>query len=592
MNFPLKLRFLTLLITVIFILIFGKLFYWQVISYDKLASQADKQHFSSQILPAVRGEILASDHSPLVTNKETYLLYAHLPELPANKLDLAGKLAGILSVGVPYVSSESSQISSADLETFQQSTKSTLQGKILDKIASTSALWVNLAHFVSSPTKNTIESLKIPGLGFTPETTRDYPEASMAAHLLGFVGSDNLGSPKGFFGLEGYFDRELAGRAGEIRTERDAFGQPIAIGEETKTAKQDGGNLITSLDRSVQHFVETDLKTGIKDWKASGGTVVVIEPDTGRIIALASFPTYDPRDFSYYATNLYKNPAVADLYEPGSIFKPLVVSAALNEGKITPQTRCDRCTGPVPIGGFLIHTFNNQYHPNLDMTEVLINSDNTGMVFVGSKLGFTDFYSYLSRYGFAQKTNVDLQEEEGGSLRKIGDYYPIDQATLAFGQGINVTAMQMVRAWSTLANGGLLITPHLVTDIEKDGVKINVEPKSKVRVLKTETTKIITQMLTRVARESPTHFPLDRIADLRQFNIAAKSGTAQIALGGKYKDVGTIASVIGFFPADKPRFLIYVKLNEPEVRPWGSDTAGPVFFAIIHDLVNYYSLAP
>lgn len=576
----------------VFILILGRLFYWQVIKGEKLAAQAEDQHYYTLIVPAKRGEIRFHDSSPLVSNKNSFLLYSNLSKLTNDKELVSEKLAEILSMQIPLISTASAQISQEEKDKFLKSNQQDLKKKLFERLNYKDGLWVNLAHFVSRSNKDLIKSLNITGLEFTPEETRDYPEASIAAHILGFVGSDRNGSPKGYFGLEGYYERELSGKPGELRVEKDAFGRPIAIGEEERREKQNGNQLVTNLDRSVQLFVERNLEKGISDWKAIGGSAVVANPKTGAIIAMANFPSYHPENFSYFSTSLYKNPAVADLYEPGSIMKPLIMAAAINENTLTPETRCDRCDGPRLVGGFFIHTFNNTYHPNLTMTETLINSDNTGMVFAGEKLGFNSLYEYLKKFGFGQKTGIDLEEEEGGSLRDPDTYYESDRATLSFGQGVAVNAVQMVKAFSALANGGKPVTPHLVSDVWDGQKKIKLNWKTGPQVISESTAKTVTEMMVQVCEESPTRFPRERIRELEKYKIACKSGTAQIAIGGKYKEKGTTASVIGFFPANDPKFLIYVKLVEPELRPWGSDTAGPVFFNIIRDLINHYLISP
>lgn len=592
MSFETKVRFIGMALFVGFLLIFSRLFYIQVLSTEKFSAQAEKQHFYRLFLPARRGEIKAVDNFPLSADKDSYLLYAHLPELTTNKELVAKNLAKLLAEKIPIISTDSAILSPEDKEKYLKKNQKDLEQNILERLNHQNALWVNLFHFLDSKEKTKIEEMHFSGLGFTTEDARDYPEASMAAHVLGLVGSDPNGNPKGYFGLEGFYDRELSGKPGEIRVEKDAFGRPIAIGQELRKEKADGRNLVTTINRPAQLFVQQQLIKGISDWKATGGTAIVMDPNDGAILAMSSFPNYEPDRFQYFPTSLYKNPAIANLYEPGSILKPLVMAAAINENKVTPETKCDQCDGPKKIGEYYIHTFNDKYHPNLNMVEVLINSDNTGMAFVGEKLSFTRLYNYMKHYKFGQKTGVDLQEEEEGSLRDINDYYPIDKATLTFGQGINVNALQIMRAWSSLANGGYIITPHFVSEIEGSTEKISLKWPKGEKVLSNETTKLITEMLVRVANESPTHFPKDRIPELSAFRLAVKSGTAQIALGGKYREKGTIASVIGYFPAAKPRFLVMVKLNEPEVRPWGADTAGPVFFAIVKNLIEYYGISP
>ena len=576
----------------LFITIVARLFNWQILNSERLSAQADGQHFYSLIVPANRGEIRFSDSLPLVSNKNSFLLYANLTKISDAKESISQKLAQTLAPQIPFVSSNSAELSIDDRENFLKSNQEELVKKIFSRLNDSNGIWVNLAHFVSRENKNLITKFNISGLGFANEQTRDYPESSMAAHIVGFVGADRNGNPKGYFGLEGHYERELSGKPGETKVEKDAFGRPIAIGQEERQEAQNGHDLITTLDRSVQSFVESNLKKGISDWKAKGGTAIVSDPNTGAVLAMASFPSFDPDNFSYYPTTLYKNPAVADLYEPGSIIKPLVMSAAINEGKVTPETRCDRCGGPRPIGGYFVHTFNDTYHPNLTMTETLVNSDNTGMIFVGEKLGFEKLYAYIQKFGFGQKSGVDLEEEEGGTLRASKNYYAIDKATLTFGQGILVNALQMVRGFSAIANGGNMVTPHVVSQIIDGPEKIDLTWKNGPQVITSGTARTISEMMVQVCEKSPTHFPRDRIKALADFRIACKSGTAQIAVAGSYKEKGTTASVIGFFPSNKPKYLVYVKLDEPELRPWGSDTAGPVFFSIVSDLINYYGITP
>ena len=592
MKFEAKVGIVSTVFLAAFLLVVLKLAFVQIISAEKLAAAAEDQHFYSLEIPARRGEIKSADGYSLVSDKDDFLFYVNLSKLTDGKEMVADKVASILANNIPIIATDSSIIAPLDREKILKENQKSIAASLISKLNVKNAVWVNLAHFVKKDQKEQIEKLNVAGLGFVDEQSRDYPEASMAAHLLGFVGFDSVGNPKGYFGLEGFYEREMAGKSGEIRIEKDAFGRPIAIGSETRREKNDGRTLVTTVNRSVQRFTETALEDGIKTWKASGGTAVVMDPRDGSILAMANFPRYDSGNFSYYTENLYKNPAIANLYEPGSIMKPLVMAAAINENKVTPETRCDRCDGPRKIGEYYIHTFNDQYHPNLTMSETLINSDNTGMVFVGEKLGFDKLYSYFEKYGFGSKSGIDLQEEEEGSLRNFNDLYPVDKATLTFGQGIALNAVQMVKAWAVLANGGVEITPHVVSKIQTDGKEIELKTPKGRRIISASTAKVLTQMLVRVANESPVHFPLDRVSELSKFRIAAKSGTAEISAGGKYQKQGTIASVIGYFPADNPRFLVMVKLNEPEVRPWGSDTAGPVFASIARDLLYYYGVTP
>ncbi len=575
-----RLRLVFLAICLCFSAVILRLFYWQINSSERLTAMANAQHYAAFEIPAQRGEIKSFDGANLVSNIQTNLLFANLKEINKSSAAISASVAPLIVSIIPLVASDSGREKNT-----QEITRN------LNQLLNTpNVVWVALRHQIDDATRQKIADLKISGLEFAPETTRFYPEASMAAHLLGFVGSDQNGLPKGYFGLEGYYHRELAGKSGERRLEKDAFGQTIALGAETVVPSENGRTLIISLDRYIQKISEKHLSEGLKNWGASSGTVIVANPKTGAILAMATFPAFTPANFSYYSADLYKNPAISESYEPGSIFKPLIMAAALNENKIKPETVCDQCAGPRYLEGGIIRTFNDQYHPNITMTEVLENSDNTGMVFIGGKLGKDLLLGYLRKYQFDKKTGIDLEGEEERPLKK--DWYPLDLATLTFGQGIAVTPIQMIRAFSALANGGYLVTPQVVMEIVDKDKKITLKANPPIQILKTETAKTITKMLVSVTEKSPLHFPRDRTANLNKFAVAAKSGTAQIPVAGHYQEGKTVGSVIGFAPVDNPKFLVLVKLNEPSVRQWGSDTAGPIFFNIIRDLLLYYNISP
>ncbi len=574
-----KINLLLVFFLVAFSMLILRASYWQIIRSEQLAIAADQEHFQILEIPAVRGKIQSHDAITLVENKPSYILYANKHQISQDHTMVMDKIVPLLLEASPLLATNSGEL--ADY-----------QKKFKEKLDSPLGIWVRLAVHLTPTVKEKIESQKIAGLSFVQNFDRDYLEASMAAHLLGFVGENDKGLPQGYFGVEGFYDKELSGKPGKFLEEMDAFGNPIVIGEVKKEEPVNGSNLELSLDRSVQFFVEKYLAEGIGTWGAKGGTAIVLNPKDGELIASVSFPNYDPNTFAFGQTVNFKDPMLSDLYEPGSIMKPLIMAAAINEEKLTPASRCPVCTGPVPIGEYFVHTFNNQYHPNLTMTEVLVNSDNTGMVYVGRTLGFAKLYDYLLRYGFSEKTGVDLEGETFVPLRPSSQWYPIDQATVTFGQGIAITPLQMIRAFSLLANKGELVTPHAVQIIrtEKD-TKLLTRPAGR-RIISETTAKVLTEMLIHVANESPLHFPKERTPGLEKFRIAAKSGTAQVPIAGHYEQGRTIGSVIGFAPADDPKFLVMVKLDSPTVRPWGSDTAGPVFFKIVAELLNYYNITP
>lgn len=326
-------RFVFLGIVCLFLLVVFRLFYWQVVKAQELSALGQSQYGTTLKISPQRGSIYTSDGFPIVSNKVSYLVFANPKEIK-NKESVANTLANILDSDVASISSTLS----------------------LDKF------WVPVSSGVDAETKQKIEDLNLSGIGFDKQYKRFYPEASMAAHLLGFVGKDDQGSDKGYFGLEGYYDRLLRGKEGVAVQVHDALGRPILAKMNQSSGETNGESLILSIDRSIQFLAEKKLKEGIRRYGATSGMVGIMEPKTGQILAIASFPAFDPRSYQEYSDSLYKNPFISDLYEPGSTFKPLVMSAALNAKVVTPQTRCDRCAGPVAVGGYELHTWNDKYY--------------------------------------------------------------------------------------------------------------------------------------------------------------------------------------------------------------------------------------
>src|SRR3989344_3790458 len=421
-----------------FFTLYARLFYWQVIRAEYLQAQAEGQHFTDIIkVGALRGNIFFADGSILASIVPFFSLFGQ-PRLIAEdqKLSTGYLLAKILVDDTDQVDS--------------------LAKDFINKI-SQDLDWVSLKRGISYEKRKQIDSLNLAGIGFEQGSGRFYPEGSSSAHILGFVGGDN----KGYFGLEGFYDGELKGVSGTLRHEKDAFGLPILIGNFFNSNAKNGKDLVLNIDRSVQFIVEQNIKAGLEKYGAKAGSVVVMDPSTGAILALASFPNYDPQKYFNFPKEYYKNPLVADQYEPGSTFKVLVMSAVLNEDLVKPDTVCDKCFGPISIGGFLIRTWNGKYYPDTTLKDVIIHSDNTGMVFVGQRLGLDKFYSYLENYGFGQPTKIDLQDESAPDIKPKNEWREIDLATASFGQGIAVTPIQMVRAVSAIANGGNLMEPHI-----------------------------------------------------------------------------------------------------------------------------------
>lgn len=544
---------------ILFGLLTFRLFYWQVLSSDRLKKEAAGQHFVEFTVAAQRGDIQDSKGEPFVINQPAYVAYAQT-RLITDRLDFSKKVGDMLSIDPASISA---------------------------MLSDPNRVWVPLAHKVEQSVVDQLAALEIPGLGFEKEPKRYYPEASTAAQLLGFVGSDINGRDTGYFGLEGYYDRQLRGSDGLMRLEKDAHGRPLLIGQEERLPSENGRTLVLWVDKVVQEIVERRLSEAMEKYGAKQGSVVLLDPKTGGVLAMASNPSYDPRSYASYDKSLFTNPIVGSSYEPGSTFKALIMAAALDHDLVKPDTMMDE-SGPFAVGPNYIRTWNNQYHGNITMTQVLEYSSNVGMVFVAQKLGKQALIDEIKAFGFGKPTNIDLEDESSPDLRPDNQWYEIDEYTASFGQGIAVTPIQMVRAVAALANGGKLMEPHVVKEIrDAKGKTIPILPKVVSQVLKPQTAKTITDMMVAAVDNGEAKF-----AKPKGYRIAGKTGTAQIPVAGHYDATKTIASFVGFAPADNPAFVMLVTLREPSSSQWGSETAAPTFFSIARDLFTYWGIPP
>lgn len=554
-------RYRTILLILIGILclIIVRLFYWQVVKASELSLLGQSQYGRViKVLPQ-RGEIKTSDNFPIATNKISYLVFANPKEIK-DKEENSLLLSRVLGVDRASVSAKLS----------------------LDRF------WVPLKSGIDMQEKEKISKLSLPGVGFEKQFIRYYPEASMAAHLLGFVGKDEAGGDKGYFGIEGYYDRLLRGKEEIAIQIHDALGRPILSRANENSKETRGSNLILNINRSIQFIAEEKLKKGIEQYGASGGLVGIIDPKTGNILALSSFPSFSPSDFQDYTPNLYKNPSISNLYEPGSTFKPLVMSSALDSNLVTPQTKCSICSGPVSVSGFDIRTWNDKYYNDNNMVGVIQHSDNIGMVFVAQKLGVDRMINYLSAFGIGDLTGIDLQGEVSQSLAPKELWYPVDLATKGFGQGISITPIELLSATSAIANKGVRMEPHVVGAVEDPNGKISkIPPKILGKPISEQTAKVMTEILVNAVNKGEASW-----TRLKGYRVAGKTGTASIPVKGRYDPNQTIASFIGFAPADNPKFAMLVVLDRPTSSIYGAETAAPIFFSIAKNLLLYYGIAP
>lgn len=574
MQIRLKIISLGFLISTLGILV--RLYYWQVVKSSDLTAQAKAQHTQKESIDARRGNILSSDGSILSSTSVSWLVYASLPELQQKPREIANMLA---SIWIPRESPEENY----DYQKTLLEEAVRLEGLLSKEDIS----WIALKHRVDDATKVNIAALKIEGIGFEPEQTRLYPEASSAAHLLGFVGKDEEGNNTGYFGLEGFYDLTLSGKPGFRQRESSALGTPILSGVWRSSEAVAGVDLVTHIDKTVQFLVEQNLQSAVEKYGAKSGVVIVMRPHDGAILGLASYPSFDPGEYWEYSDELFKNSAISNSFEPGSIFKPLVMAAGIDAGEVKPDTKCDICHEPLKIGKYAIRTWNDKYQKDATMTDVIVHSDNVGMSFVGLKLGKDTLFDYLSKYGFGSETGIDLQGEATPTLRDKNDWGDIDVATVSFGQGIAVTPIQMITAMTAIARDGKIVYPQVVDKLRVDGWEEDLKPRYGETVLSKEAANQVAQMMVEAAKNGEAKWTA-----VRGFEIAGKTGTAQIPVAGHYDEDKTIASFIGFAPAPDPEFLMLVTLREPESSPWASETAAPLWFNIAKDLFPYLGVQP
>lgn len=554
-----RLKVISFIFLLGFVAIISRLFYWQVVMRKDLSRQAAYQYKGSETTVAPRGSILAVDGTWLAAARTNWLLFADKP-----KLENLNLVANSLS---PILEEESMDI--------------------YKRINKEGAVWLPIKHKITNEQKEKIEKLGLSGIGFEAEESRFYPEGSSSAQLLGFVGKNESGEDIGYFGLEGYYDLSLRGKSGFKSQEKDLSGAPLISSGIKEISNVSGTNLITYIDKGIQAKAEEKLKLGIEKYGAKEGSVVIMDPKTGGIIAMASYPSYDPFKYGEYDGSLYKNPVISDVFEPGSIFKVVVMAAALDAGVVEPDTKCDICDGALKVDKYFIETWNKKYYPESTMTDVIVHSDNVGMSFVAQKMGYDLMYDYLEKFGIGSLTGIDLQGESSVQLRKKGTWNIVDLVTSSFGQGIATTPIQILRASSVVANKGVMVTPKVVKAIELDGWQQDVKNEEKVRVISKEASEKMTSIMVESARHGEAQW-----TNLKGFSVAGKTGTAQIPIAGHYDAEKTIASFVGFAPANNPKFIMLVTLKEPQSSQWASETAAPLWYSIARDLFIFFGIQP
>ncbi len=488
------------------------------------------------------------------------------------------------------------------------------------------------------------EGMHFIGLGMQEQYYRYYPENNLAANVLGFVSPDGNGN----YGIEGRYNTELKGKKGVFETQKDSVGRLITVGESVIEPATDGQNIVLTLDRSIQMALERKLERHVKNTRADSGQAIVMDPKTGRIIALAHYPSFDPNNYpevyekediklseqeiadlvpiedmentywlyrnvaahdrimifkntladgteiyqrykNTFGPEAYQNKAVASPYEPGSVFKVITMAIAIDDQDVTPST-VFHDSGVLEVDEFEITNVSSECTGRITATEILAFSCNTGMGKIAQRIGGNLFYNYLKRFNFGERTEIEFENEHPGKLEHFNDWAPSELVTHAFGQGLTATMVQMGTAISAIANDGVMMQPYIVESIEKeDGNIYTTDPTILSQVIRPETAETIKNMMIGAVENGVANK-----AQLDSHYIAGKTGTSQTYRHGKpLKGAGTtLASLGGFGPINDPKFVLLVKLDRPRSSEWASETAAPLFKEMAEYLYEYYSIPP
>lgn len=564
-----RLKWFGVVIIVVVATLFWKMYILQILQNDKYLALAQGQQRFETTEMGQRGRVYVHDspvdsrvYYPLAFDQKKFAVWV-VPRQLKDKAATAKSLSELLSLP---------------------------EKEVFDKINNDRYYIPPIKHGLSLDESKIIKAKKISGVLVVPEYSRYYPEGTLASQVLGYVNAEGDGN----YGFEGKYNAEMKGKEGNVKGEKDTLGRVISLLEQQDP--EDGTSYVLTIDRSVQYFVEKKLKEALELYKATSGSIVILDVKTGGVVAMASLPTFDPNNFREQANldpSVFINPAISNPFEPGSIFKPLIMSAAIDQGLVEPETK-STFAASVVVDGYTIKTAERKAFGEEDMTQVLQNSDNVAMVWLSEKLGKDNMYKYVQSYNILDKTGVDLDGETSGWTDPLKIWRDSKRATVSFGQGITATPLQMVAAYAAIANNGVYIEPHIVDKIVfPDGTEKQVLKEEKQRVIKEDTARKMQEMLYQVVEKGHSWR-----AKVPGYKIGAKTGTAQISTNGVYEEsedgLGIyIHTLAGFAPTNDPQFAMIVKLDRPKSARYAESTAAPLFGEISSFLLNYhYRISP
>lgn len=542
-----------------------KLYVLQVSRYGSFVEIAGNQHDKTTEISARRGEIFLQDEGnpyPVAVNREMQMVFA-VPREMKEPLSHVDKLSEILSMD-----------------------KEALKAKLDDP----EDKYEILKRKLSDDEAQKIRDAKIDGIYLKGESYRYYPAGELAAQTIGFMGS-NGGQPQGMYGLEAYWEDALRGEPGSIKQEGDSRGRWIPVSDRDVKEAKNGSDLILTINHTVQFEVEKIVKETMEKFSADSASVIVMDPKTGKILAMANQPSFDPNEYSKTEDiSRFINPSVSLPYESGSVFKAFTEAIGLDDGKISPDTTYVD-TGVVKEAGYEIRNSDLKANGVQTMTQVLEESLNTGVIYIQKLVGNKNFAEYIKRFGFGDKTGIDLPGELPGNLRNLNNpKSDINFFTASFGQGITTTPLQLVAAYGALANKGMLMKPLIVDRLRfSDGREEIIEPQQVRQVISEQAASQTSQMLRSVVVNGH-----GKRADVPGYLVGGKTGTAQIAKQGSkgYEEGMNIGSFVGYAPINDPQFVVLTKIVNPKGVEWAESSAAPTFGKVMKFLLEYYKVKP
>ncbi len=532
----------------------------QVLQHDELSQRAERQQSETQKTPGKRGEIVDRHGRLLAYSVDADTIYA----VPTDIADLAAAAAQLCRV----------------LDECDKQVREQLLERLSRKRKNGSPTSFQYVKRRATPLEaKRVAALELKGIGFMKESKRFYPNRELAAHLLGYVGTDNAG----LHGLEATYDKTVRGREGTMLVQTDARGHAFSRLDRPPTT---GGSLELTIDEQLQFIVERELKAGVEAARADGGTAVAMDPHTGEILAMASWPTFNPNQYAGRGDSALRNRAVQDLYEPGSTFKLVTASAAIEEKVVTPDEIIDVSAGLIRFGSRVIDDM-HRYAP-LSFTDVIVKSSNVGAIKVGLKVGPERMGLYIRRFGFGRPSSPDFPSESPGIVWNASKLNDSALASVSMGYQIGVTPLQMAAAASVIANGGTLYEPHVVRATVKGGVRTPVPPRVVRRAILPETAATLTTIMEGVVTDGTA-----KAARLVNFTVAGKTGTADKLVNGRYSPSQQNVSFVGFVPSRNPVMTVIVMVDSPRV---GGDTGGaiaaPIFKRIADASLRMMGVTP